>query len=325
MTTLYPFTFKPVYKQYLWGGRRFESVLGRTLESDGIYAESWEVSDHGQEQSIVEAGPLAGMSLHELVVEHGEKLLGIHHPADRFPLLMKFLDANKPLSVQVHPDDALAKRMGLTDLGKTEAWYILQSEPGSRIWAGFSDAVDRQSLAAAVKDGTLERYLHSFEPHSGECLYLPAGTVHALGAGILVAEIQQTSDNTFRLYDWNRVGPDGKARELHVENGLDSLDFNQGPVGPGEPASTDREHVERLVDCDKFVLDRWELSGVQSCGGDRRCHIITVVVGEVQVEGDPGAKPLGPGKTALLPAEIGPVRLTSSGSDPAVLLDSYLP
>ena len=325
MTAFYPLTFKPIYQQYLWGGRRFETVLGRSLPPDGVYAESWEISDHAHQQSIVEAGPLAGTSLHQLVVDRPEGLLGRHHCLDRFPLLLKYLDANKSLSVQVHPDDKLATRMGLSDLGKTEAWYILEAAPDSEIWAGFNQPVDRQTLAQAIQNGVLERFLHRFQPKPGECLFLPAGTVHALGQGVMVAEIQQTSDNTFRLYDWNRVGTDGKPRPLHVEEGLEAIDYDQGPVEPDKPRATDQDHVKRLVDCDKFIMDRWEFSSSHECGQDRRCHVVTVLDGAVEVEGDANCRPLDSGRTVLLPAAIGPVRLTPIDRRPAVLLDAYLP
>ncbi len=147
------------------------------------------------------------------------ELLGRHHPQSRFPLLVKFLDAALPLSVQVHPNDEQAARLNPPDLGKTEAWYILSADPGSTIYAGLRPGVDRQQLADAIGQGTCEKLLHHFQPKAGDCLFIPAGTVHALGAGLLVAEVQQSSDTTFRLYDWNRVGPDGKPRPLHVEQG----------------------------------------------------------------------------------------------------------
>jgi len=325
MSRLYPLRFVPIYQQYIWGGRRLETVLGRHLEQDGPYAESWEVSDHGHQQSIVETGPLAGAPLGRLVAERGEELLGRHHPQPRFPLLLKYLDADKPLSVQVHPDDHLAARMKLSDPGKTEAWCVLQAEPASEIWAGLSQPADRTTLARAIADGVLERYLHRFQPAVGDCVFLPAGTVHALGAGLLVAEIQQTSDNTFRLYDWNRLGSDGKPRPLHVDQGLEAIDYDQGPVGPERPQPTDRAHVERLVACEKFILDRWEFSSPQTAGGDGRCHIVTVLRGSIGVEGDPSGQRLRRGRTVLLPAAVGPVELTPSDGQPAVLLDAYLP
>lgn len=301
-----------------------ETVLARRLGTGDTFAESWEISDLGTHQSIVECGPLADRSLHELVVRRGAGLLGRHCPRPRFPLLLKYLDAARRLSVQVHPDDAIAARMGLEDPGKTEAWLVLHAEPGSKIYAGFSQPVDRPLLQQALCQGECERLLHWFEPAAGQSVYIPAGTVHALGAGVLAAEIQQSSNNTFRLFDWNRLGPDGRPRKLHIEQGLEAIDYDQGPVGPANPQPTDREGVTRLVECDKFIWDRCEFFSPATAGGDERCHIISVLEGSVSVEGDRADQPLPRGRTALLPASCGTVKLIPNG-DKVVLLDAYLP
>jgi mannose-6-phosphate isomerase len=241
----------------------------------------------------------------------------------RFPLLVKFLDAATALSVQVHPDDARAARLDPPDAGKTEAWVVVEAAPGSTIYAGLKAGVDRVQLAAAIAQGRCADCLHSFTASPGDCMFVPAGTVHALGAGLLVAEIQQSSDVTFRLFDWNRVGPDGRPRPLHVEQGIDAIDFHRSPLGPQRPQPTDRPQVSRLVQCDKFVLDRWTFVGPLSAGGDDRCHIIMVLEGAVLIDGDPADFPLSRGGTGLLPAGLGPVRLSPQGR--TVLLDAYLP
>ncbi len=214
MIPLYPLRFRLLVRRYLWGNRRLETCLGKSLGPGNDYAESWEVADHGADQSIVDAGPLAGTALGDLVRLRAAELFGRCHPQANFPLLVKFLDAAQSLSVQVHPNDEQAARLDPPDLGKTEAWYILAADPGSRIYAGLRPGVEREQLAEAIAQGTCEKMLHCFEPKAGDCLFIPAGTVHALGAGLLVAEVQQSSDTTFRLYDWNRVGPDGKPRAL---------------------------------------------------------------------------------------------------------------
>jgi mannose-6-phosphate isomerase len=323
MQPLYPLRFRPILRQYLWGGHRFASSLGRSLPPGDDFAESWEISDHGADQSIVEAGPLAGTTLHELVAERGRELLGRHHPQPIFPLLQKFLDASKTLSVQVHPDDARAARLDPPDAGKTEAWLVVEAQPDSKIYAGLKPGVDRDRLAAAIREGTCEQYLNAFAASPGECVFISAGTVHAIGAGLLVAEIQQSSDTTYRLFDWNRVGPDGRPRALHVEQGLAVVDFARGPIVPQRPRATDRPQVSRLVECDKFVWDRWEFDAPLPAGGDDRCHILTVLQGAVQIAGDPAASPLPRGTTALLPASLGQVMLSPQGR--TVLLDAYLP
>jgi len=323
MHDMYPLRFRPIFKQYVWGGRQLESCLGKEIGPEPNYAESWEICDHGPDQTVVESGPLAGIGLDRLVAQRGLELLGSHHPRSGFPLLLKFLDAAQTLSVQVHPDDARAARLDPPDLGKTEAWVVLAAEPGSLIYAGLAPGADRDSLAEAIREGTCQEQLHRFEPRPGDCVFLPAGTVHALGEGLLVAEIQQASDTTYRLFDWNRLGTDGKPRALHVEDGLEAVDWNQGQIGPQVPQPTGRPGVSRLVDCDQFVLDRWQFESPETAGGDDRFHILCVLEGSLTVEHDPAGSPLRRGQTALLPASLGKVRLEPREN--TVMLDAYLP
>ena len=322
MVPLYPLRFRLLVRRYLWGNRRLETCLGKAIGLGSDYAESWEVCDHGPDQSVVDQGPLAGTALGELVSSRGPELFGRHHPQSRFPLLVKFLDAAQALSVQVHPNDTQAARLNPPDLGKTEAWYILAANPGSRIYAGLRPGVDRQQLADAIDQGTCENLLHSFEPNAGDCLFMPAGTVHALGAGLLVAEVQQSSDTTFRLYDWKRVGPDGKPRPLHVQQGLEVVDYQRGPVDPVRPQPTERRWVGRLVGCEKFIMDRWDFDQPQAIGGDDRFHVVCVLQGAIRIERDPQTAPLPKGGTALLPASLGSVKLVPQQR--TVLLDAYL-
>jgi len=299
-----------------------ETCLGKPLGPGNDYAESWEVCDRGADQSIVDQGPLAGISLGELVCQRGLELFGRHHPQSHFPLLVKFLDAAQLLSIQVHPNDEQAARLNPPDLGKTEAWYILSADPGSTIYAGLRPGIDHQQLADGIRQGTCENLLHHFQPKAGDCLFIPAGTIHALGAGLLVVEVQQSSDTTFRLCDWNRVGPDGKPRPLHIEQGLAVVDFERGLVDPVPPRLTDHPWVSRLVACDKFIMDRWEFDQPRTIGGDDRFHIVTVLEGAVRMEGDPQITPLPQGGTTLLPASLGSVRLVPQQR--TVLLDVYL-
>ena len=320
MPALYPLQFRPIFRDYLWGGRRLETLLGKPLGEGEHFAESWEVVDHGKDQSVVENGPLAGTTLHELVEASGPQLLGRHAPQPRFPLLFKFLDAQKTLSVQVHPNDEQAARLDPPDLGKTEAWVVLAAESGSKIYAGLKRGFDREALAREVHRGTCELCLHAFEPLPGDCVFIPAGTVHALGAGLVVAEIQQASDTTYRLFDWNRVDArTGQPRELHVEQGLEVIDYDRGPVDPVEPRPTDRPGVERLVECDKFILDRWTLSDDRILvGGDGAFHLLAVIEGTAELDGPYIDGPLVTGRTVLVPAECGPLGLQARGR--AVLL-----
>ena len=238
MASCPPLRFAPLLKRYLWGGRRLGTLLGKPIGAEEDYAESWEIADHGADQTVVSGGPLAGMTLEQVLEKHGRELLGQHWDSkqcSRFPLLFKFLDCRRVLSVQVHPNDAAAAKQVPPDLGKTEAWVILAAEPGSVVYAGLKRGFDQAALERELVRGTTELCLHKFEPKVGDCIFIPAGTVHALGAGLVVAEIQQASDTTFRLFDWNRVGPDGKPRQLHIEESLAAIDYSAGPVQPQVP------------------------------------------------------------------------------------------
>jgi mannose-6-phosphate isomerase len=303
-----PLIFAPLYRHYLWGGRRFESFLGRQLDQAGPYAESWELVDRGEDQSVVRAGPLAGQRLGDLLRRHPAELLGGSRQPTAFPLLFKFLDANKVLSVQVHPDDAAAARRTPPDRGKTEAWYVIDAEPGSRIYAGLREGVDQQALAEAIAAGRCAELLHGFEPAAGDCIFIPAGTVHAIGAGLVVAEIQQSSDVTFRLFDWNRVDADGQPRPLHLDDGLAAARFT-GPVSPVSKQPTADPAVSQLVDCDYFGFaevtpaSTWQTTG--EC-----CEFLAVLAGEVCLPSQWSLPPLQRGDCLLLPAALDPQLLT---------------
>jgi mannose-6-phosphate isomerase len=314
--------FKPILREALWGGRRL-AELGKLLGGGERYSESWEIVDHGADQSVVASGPIAGATLHDLVANHGEALLGRHRGCRQFPLLMKFLDCQQTLSVQVHPDDAQAARLIPPDSGKTEAWVVVAAELGSRIYAGLKPGVDRAELERAVAQGECEKCLHEFEPKVGDCVFVEAGTVHALGAGLLIAEIQQASDTTFRLFDWNRVDRDGRPRPLHTRQSLDTIDYGRGPVNPIVPRPAEKRHVDRLVVCDKFILDRWQFETTQPFDAEDRFHIVTVVEGEVIVVAAAIQTQLRRGDTALIPASAREVRLEPHGS--VEMLDMYLP
>ena len=220
---IYPLAFEPVFKDYIWGGRNLETKLGRALPP-GTVAESWEVAAHPNGQTKVAAGPLSGYTLAALQARLGERLLGQAADAANFPLLIKLLDANRWLSVQVHPDDAYAREHA-GELGKTELWIILHAEPGAELIYGLKDGVTREQFAQAAANGAIEHMLHHVSIRSGDAVYVPAGTVHALGPGAIVAEIQQNSDTTYRLYDWGRSGADGQSRPLHVQQALDVIDW----------------------------------------------------------------------------------------------------
>lgn len=342
---MYPLRFTPLFQRYLWGGRRLAEVLHKPI-GDQNAAESWEIVDHEEAQSVVAYGPLAGKTLRELIDQRGRELLGdrlfekISAPAlpqhlrGRFPLLLKFLDANQNLSVQVHPDDALGATLTPPDLGKTEAWYVMQADPGSKIYAGLKMGVTQADFAAAIQDGKTETLLHQFEPQVGDCVFIPAGTLHAIGAGLLIAEIQQASNTTFRVHDWGRVDAEGNSRPLHVEQAMVATDFSTGPIDPirvdasaRAMANNDEQpSAQLLVSCDKFEMRRVQIESPTKFGGDGRMRILVVTDGRVIASKDPSASELVAGQAMVLPAAMPSVRFDLAGdSKRAALLEIFVP
>jgi len=235
----YPLKMQSFLREIVWGGRKL-ARYGKTLPEGKRIAESWEVSAHPDGLSRVAEGELAGRTIPELASEFGEALLGADIAArygGDFPLLVKLLDADDRLSVQVHPDDAAAKRLepGRADTGKSEAWVVLEAEPDAFLYRGLEPGTTRAVFEGLLRARRVEECLHRVEVRPGDCVPIPAGTVHCISAGIVLAEVQQTSDLTYRVWDWERVGLDGKHRELHVDKALEVIDFDL-PVGPGHDA-----------------------------------------------------------------------------------------
>src|SRR5688572_1894607 len=216
-------SFRPLYMERVWGGRRIENQLGRSLPPGLPIGESWELVDRDDAQSVVDVGDHAGMSLHQLWTEYRETVFGAVPDSPRFPLLAKILDARETLSVQVHPPASVAPE--LNGEPKTEMWYLLEAEPGAELFAGFRRGVDRQQFESALANGDVAELLHRIPVQAGDTLFIPSGRCHAIGAGCLIVEIQQNSDTTYRVFDWNRTGLDGKPRQLHVAESLRSIDF----------------------------------------------------------------------------------------------------
>lgn len=327
---LLPLRFAPILKRLIWGGRRLGTVLNKAIGPEPDFAESWELSDHRHGQSLVADGPLAGTSLHDLVIHRGADLLGPSlAPRTQFPMLVKFIDAHQVLSVQVHPDDEQGRRLA-NDNGKTESWVVIATEPGSLIYAGLKSGVDRERFARALDTGQIAEVLHAFEPKPGDVIHIPAGTVHAIGAGALLAEVQQMSDATFRVDDWGRLGPDGRPRTLHVAEALEVTDFSRGPVDPISPKAEpiDGGTLESLVRCPYFALDRLTLTGPSRVGLADRSRFSAVVClgGEATLAFEGQRFPIAFGQTLLLPASVGacPVEPTRQGES-ATLLTCVIP
>jgi mannose-6-phosphate isomerase len=324
-----PLVFEPILKRIRWGGQRLGSVLKKPIGKQADYAESWEIADHGDDQSIVSLGDFRNWTLRQLVEKKTRELFGAERICKQFPLLIKFLDAHDRLSLQVHPNDELAVKYDPQENGKTEAWVIIEAEPRSRLYAGLKEGVGRDELDSALQAGTAEDLLHSFTVTAGDCVFIPAGTVHAIGEGILLAEIQQMSDITFRLFDWGRLGSDGEPRELHIEDGLAATDFTRGPVSrvlPQTITERDGHTLEELVRGEYFVIHRHTLQNQASTtfASDNRFHVLMVVEGGVTLHCAGETMTLERGRTALIPAECdGEVRLEAH--DGAVVVDSFLP
>src|SRR5205085_1887847 len=219
--------FVPLYQTRVWGGRRLETLLHRVLPDDQPYGESWELVDREREQSVVAEGPHAGTSLHALWTDHREAVFGRRYLASgspRFPLLIKILDCVDDLSIQVHPPAHLAET--LKGDPKTEMWYVAHADEGSRLYAGLRRGVTREAFESALRDGSVAACVHHLDVQTGDSLFVPSGRLHALGGGLVIFEIQQNSDTTYRVFDWNRPGLDGKPRALHVDASMQSIDFD---------------------------------------------------------------------------------------------------
>lgn len=321
-----PLRFSPVLKPYTWGGRKLETVLGRELPP-GVTAESWEISAHPNGPTRIAAGPLAGATLDELIERFGLDLVGRRNAyvldGGRFPLLVKVLDAAEWLSVQVHPDDAAAAREG--DRGKTEMWVVLQADDGAELIQGFEPGVDREGFAAAVAAGEAEGLLHRLPVGAGDVFFLRPGVVHALGPGVLLAEIQQSSDVTYRVFDWNR---NQKDRPLHLERALEVLDFGAARPGPIEPAplAPGDTNGELLASCPYFETQRLRLAGGAvwsgACDGET-FEIWGVIEGTAIVRCAGGEEHLTAVDWVLLPAAAGEFQVRAA--EPATLLRVFVP
>lgn len=312
-----PLVFAPFFRPQVWGGRRLAELLHKPLPADVAVGESWELSAQDLHVSRVAEGPWAGVSLKQLWDERRQELMG-DDPAPQFPWLIKWLDCQELLSVQVHPDDAAAQRMLGEPFGKTESWVVLHADPTAKIYAGLKAGITPEELQRRSQDGSVAECLHSFTPQAGDCLHIPAGTVHAVGGGVVIAEIQQTSDATFRLFDWNRVDAQGKSRELHLNQAMECIDFNAGPVNPVEPK---RAFVaEHLVHCPYYQLERLTLDtwiNVASRG------IVLMFLSGTTLLTLPDReyrRLFQPGESVLIPAIIPKVRCERVGHGPATFL-----
>ncbi|WP_437187710.1 type I phosphomannose isomerase catalytic subunit [Planctomicrobium sp. SH668] len=315
-----PIRFLPIIKRALWGGERLEKELNKQCNGVPDAAESWEVSDIPGSVSIVADGEFAGVTLRELMEGSAQDLLGQHADEKQFPLLIKFLDAREQLSLQVHPKDPVAMPDGSIRPGKTESWIVIAADAGNKLYLGLNPEVTEQVLRESLETGDLERHLNQYTAHAGDCIHLSPGTFHALGGGLLIAEIQQPSDIKYRIYDWKRVDANGNSRELHIEQGFASADFERGPVSPVIPQpSMVRQGSELLVDCPFYRIARHTGSEPLTIADDNSMHVLVVLSGEADQDGFV----LERGQVAVLPAAR--EKHEWCLSENAIVLDSYLP
>jgi mannose-6-phosphate isomerase len=318
-----PLQFYPLIKRALWGGRQLETALGKPLGPGNDYAESWELADLPGDVSVVSAGEFRGRTLRDLLLEYPREILGKQVGRPRFPLLIKYLDACQRLSIQVHPSREMALRHPEVTTGKAETWVILSAVPGAKVYAGLKPGVDRELLTARVASPAIVECLHSYEVRPGDCISLLPGTVHAIGEGLLLAEVQEPNNVTYRLSDWGRVDVAGQPRELHLELALAATNFELGPVNPVVPIPLNASgSQQRLVHDEHFVLHRYLGADTVQIPADDRPHVLMVLEGSLIVSTSTEELVLQRGQTILLPADRPPTRLFSSGD--AIILDAWV-
>jgi mannose-6-phosphate isomerase len=269
-----PITFEPIFMERVWGGRRLEEFYGKQLPADVRIGESWEIVDRPEVQSVVRDGPLRGQTLHELWTNHRNEIFGEVEDAPRFPLLIKLLDAQEKLSVQVHPPNELARELG--GEAKTEFWYIAHAEPNAELFVGLREGSSRAKFEEAVREGRVEQQIHRIAVQTGDAMFLPGGRLHAIGGGNLIVEIQQNSDTTYRVFDWNRAGVDGKPRELHIDESLRCINFKDC-----QPELT-TARGELLIRHSLFEIQKWRLENTRPAAANGKFAIIFCIRGELQ-------------------------------------------
>ncbi len=290
-----PLIFEPLFMERVWGGRRLEQLYNKKLPPGARIGESWEIVDREEAQSVVHDGPLRGHTLHELWTDHRETIFGPGWDGEeRFPLLVKMLDAQERLSLQVHPPASIAESLGGEP--KTEMWYLAQAEAGADLYAGLAAPVDRAAFEKALHEGRAADLIHRLPVTAGDAIAIPSGRIHAIGAGCLIVEIQQNSDTTYRVFDWNRAGLDGSPRTLHIEESLQSTDFND--IQPELQPRVEGSGV--LVEYPLFRVEKWDLSDPRPALADAygRCAVFVCLEGKVDCAGTV----FSPGEFFLVPA-----------------------
>jgi len=325
MSALYPLQFKTIFKDKIWGGQKISTYLHKDFGDLPNCGETWEISGVKSDVSVVANGALEGQSLADLLEQYKDELVGKHvydHFGNIFPLLVKFIDANDDLSIQVHPNDELAKKRH-NSFGKTEMWYVIEADPGSSLIAGFSQQVDEQTYVDKLNSGHIMDILNKEDVSAGDVFFLPAGRVHTIGKGLLIAEIQQTSDITYRIYDFDRVDDKGQKRELHTELALAALDYNVYPEYKTQYTPAKNEDVH-LVSCPYFTTNVMDFTeGVTKDYSSLDSFVIYVCVdGAFTLKYEGGEASVKMGECILIPNSIDKVELTTEGG--FKILESYI-
>lgn len=313
---LYPYIINPKVVPAIWGGDALVRQFGKPGDPDATLGESWECWD----ANTIANGPLAGTSIAQLRAQLGESFLGNLDPSQIFPILTKIIDARGSLSVQVHPDDAYAQRVEHQRNGKTECWYVLEAQPDAQIVLGWNAHTSRAEYERRVADGSLGDILRHVAVKAGDAFYLPAGTLHAIGAGIVIFETQQASDLTYRIFDWNRVGANGKPRELHVKKAGDVLDYHACTAGAIETLNYSIEgvHHTAFIADPRFIVERLNLGGSQQTIETEGRPLIFMTLNQpLHLHCNDGSALLAPFQTAIVPAAASDVRLQGEGTDHA--------
>jgi len=316
---IYPLKFNEIFKEKIWGGRRLESFFKKRLPENRFIGESWELVDHKEDISVVRNGKYRGDNLKSLIKNFEKELVGKDvklSRGERFPLLFKYIDASKKLSIQVHPDDEYAYHNERDETGKTEAWYVVWAKKGAQLVCGFKEHVSRRRFKKVVESKKIGSYLNYMNVYKGDLIFVPPGTIHTLMGGVLLAEIQQNSDATYRISDWDRVDRYGKSRELHIDKALDVIDFSLVRNYKIQPLSIniDRNVIKYLIACEKFAVELCEIFDEYKldCDGSK-FYILSFLEGNGQIfygnESDINlntkALDIKKGETILLPASLG--------------------
>ena len=313
---LYPLVFEPIFKERVWGGRKLAELFGKALPPGKVIGESWEISDRPEGVSVIANGPLAGRDLRWLMEHHGAEVLGRPvAPGERFPWLIKLLDARDDLSLQVHPPAKQAKELGGEP--KTEMWFIADSDPGAKLYTGLKRGVTRADFERKTRDGSVAECFHVHHVTRGDAMFLPSARVHAVGGGNVLFEIQQNSDTTYRVFDWNRMGLDGRPRELHLAESLASINFfdcEPALVGGRFREILPGVAIRPLVRHELFQIDHWRVAAGAVADGRSAPGpgVVGVLKGNLIVAGHEAAS-LSAGRFALLPAAMGAATFHADG------------